>query len=208
VPSNVPIVSDPRGIAAIRKQYIGQGALLGHFGTFNPVVTSMLIAIVPPLLRRSNGASLLLIGGGSHAFRERLIREFPDLDGRVHAAGHVDTASLSLHLSACDVLIQPYPDGVTTRRSTVMAALAHGLSTVSTTGELTEPFWLQSGALAVAPAEESDAFVERALELLESPEKRAALGESGREFYQERFDIRHIVEAIRASGELPAKLEQ
>jgi glycosyltransferase involved in cell wall biosynthesis len=205
LPSTVPIVNDPRAVAAIRQQYAGQGLLLGHFGTFNPVITPMLSAIVPILLRRSNGASLLLIGTGSHAFRERLIREHPELDGKVHAVGQIDARDprLSLHLSACDVLLQPYPDGVTTRRTTIMAALAHGLATITTTGELTEPLWSKSGAVALAPAHDSDVFVELALEILESAEKRASLGENGREFYQTKFDIRHIVELLRASGEAP-----
>jgi hypothetical protein len=89
LPSNVPIANDPNGIAAIRRQYAGSGLLLGHFGTFNPVITPMLSAILPPLLRRSKNASLLLIGGGGHAFRERLISDCPDLDGRIHAVGQI-----------------------------------------------------------------------------------------------------------------------
>jgi glycosyltransferase involved in cell wall biosynthesis len=206
LPCNVPIAQDANAIAAIRKQCAGQGFLLGHFGTFNPVITPMLSAIVPPLLRKSNGASLLLIGGGGQAFRESLIRECSDLDGRVHAVGQISATDprLSLHLSACDVLLQPYPDGVTTRRTTIMAALAHGLATVTTTGELTEPLWSKSGAVALAPAHDSDAFVEAALEIMHSREKRAALGQNGREFYRTKFDIQHIVEQLRASGERPA----
>ncbi len=203
LPSNVPIANDSQGIAAIRKQYAGEGLLLGHFGTFNPAITPMLSAIVPPLLRRSNRASLLLIGGGSRAFRELLIRERPELDCRVHAAGQIDARDphLSLHLGACDVLLQPYPDGVTTRRTTIMAALAHGLATVTTTGELTEPLWRNSGAVALAPAYDSEAFVELTLEILGSAEKRASLGAMGREFYQGNFDIRHIVELLRAPSQ-------
>ena len=124
----------------------------------------------------------------------------------MHAVGQISATDprLSLHLSACDVLLQPYPDGVTTRRTTIMAALAHGLATVTTTGELTEPLWSKSGAVALAPAHDSDAFVEAALEIMHSREKRAALGQNGREFYRTKFDIQHIVEQLRASGERPA----
>jgi len=208
LPSNVPIEKDAGGIAAIQEQYAGPGLLLGHFGTFNPAITPMLSAIVPALLRRSNGSSLLLIGGGGPAFRERLIRECPDLEGRVHAVGQIDARDprLSWHLSACDALLQPYPDGVTTRRTTVMAALAHGLATITTSGELTEPLWSKSGAVVMAPADDSEAFVEAALGILESVEKRASLGQNGRKFYQRNFDIRHIVELLRGSGERPTEL--
>lgn len=203
LPSNVPITKDATGIASIRKQYAGSGLLLGHFGTFNPAITPMLRAIVPALLRKSNGTSLLLIGGGGPAFRERLIRECADLEGRVHAVGQIGASDprLSCHLSACDALLQPYPDGVTTRRTTVMAALAHGLATITTSGELTEPLWSKSGAVVMAPAGDSEAFVEAALGILECAEKRASLGENGAKFYHRNFDIRHIVALLRGAGE-------
>jgi len=205
LPSNVPVSNDPAGIAAIRREYARGGLLLGHFGTFNPAITPMLSAAVPALLRKATGASLLLIGGGGEAFRDRLIQEHPEFEGVVHAVGRIDAGDtrLSAHLGACDVMLQPYPDGVTTRRTTMMAALAHGVATVTTTGELTEPLWRTCGAARLAPAIDSEKFVALAQELLESGEKRAALGASGREFYQQNFDIRHIVELLRApSGRL------
>jgi glycosyltransferase involved in cell wall biosynthesis len=73
-------------------------------------------------------------------------------------------------------------------------------------GELTEPLWSKSGAVELAPAKDSDAFVEAAVEVLENAEKRASLGENGREFYQRKFDIQYIVEMLRASGEHSAEL--
>jgi glycosyltransferase involved in cell wall biosynthesis len=210
LPCNVPIANDPVGIAAIRKQYSAGGLLLGHFGTFNPAITPMVTAVVPPLLSRFRSASLLLIGPGGQEYREQLILQCPDLDGRVHAVGQIDARDprLSMHLGACDVLLQPYPDGITTRRTTIMAAMAHGIATVTTTGELTEPLWSKSGAVALAPAHDSDAFVESAREILENLEKRQALGANGREFYQRNFGIQHVVEVLRASGDRPAELSQ
>ena len=50
----------------------------------------------------------------------------PDWAPRVHAAGFLDGAALAAHLAACDVLMQPYPDGVTSRRTSVMACLSQG----------------------------------------------------------------------------------
>jgi hypothetical protein len=198
VPSNVPTVNDAAGAAAIRRQYAASGPLVGHFGTFGPPITPMLRAILPPLLRQASSVSMLLIGVGSSAFRENLIRECPDLANRVHATGKIEAGDrLSLHLSACDLLVQPFPDGVTSRRSTIMAALSHGRPTITTTGALTEPFWRTSGAVALAPAEASEAFVELAMRFLESPEERASLGQVGREFYRREFDIEHVVGLLR-----------
>jgi glycosyltransferase involved in cell wall biosynthesis len=198
VPSNVPTVNDAAGAAAIRRQYAASGLLVGHFGTFGPPIVPMLRAILPPLLRRANNASLLLIGVGSSAFRESLARECPDLANRIHATGKIEAGDrLSLHLSACDLLVQPFPDGVTSRRSTIMAALSHGRPTITTEGALTEPFWRKSGAVTLAPAGASEAFVELAIRFLENPEARASLGEAGRDFYRREFDIEHVVGLLR-----------
>jgi glycosyltransferase involved in cell wall biosynthesis len=147
---------------------------------------------------------MLLIGGGSSAFREGLIREYPELEDRIHAVGHVDAREpqLAAYLGACDLLIQPYPDGVTSRRTTVMAALSHGRPTISTSGDLTEPFWQSSGALMLTPAGAHDAFVDSAVQSLDNTPERLSLGESGQKFYTREFDIQHIVELLRA-GDRP-----
>ncbi len=208
VPSNVPRVNDPPAIAAIRGQYAAGGPLVGHFGTFGQPVTKMLEAIIPALLRQKENASMLLIGLGSSAFRDQLVRAYPDLANRLHATGKIEAGErLSLHLSACDLMLQPFPEGVTTRRSSLMAALSHGRATVTTAGALTEPFWRASGAVALVPAKDSAAFVESAVKFLESPEARASLGDAALELYRRQFDIQHVVRLLRGLNERGEELQ-
>ena len=45
---------------------------------------------------------------------------------------------------ACDLLVQPYPDGISSRRTSAMAGLALGVPVVTTTGHLTEPLWAET----------------------------------------------------------------
>jgi len=47
------------------------------------------------------------------------------------------------------VLLQPYEDGVTTRRGSIIAALALGVPVVTTTGRMTEPLWRASAAVTL-----------------------------------------------------------
>jgi glycosyltransferase involved in cell wall biosynthesis len=199
LPSNVPVLDDPAAVAAIRNRYSPGGVLIGHFGTFGPSITPMLSAILPRLLANASQASVILIGGGSAAFRSSFIGEHPNLAQRVNAIGHLDARdpSLSFHISACDLLIQPYPDGVTSRRTTAMAALSHGRPVVTTSGALTESFWKSSDALVLAEVEDADAFVSSVLGLLDNPTKRAGLAECARELYRSQFDIERIVCRLR-----------
>ena len=202
LPSTVPIADDPAASLRVKERYNAGGILVGHFGTFGSPITPMLRAIIPPLLRGSRNAAMILIGPGSANFREGLIRDFPDLEAALTAVGPIDARDprLSWHLGACDLLIQPFPDGVTGRRTSMMAALAHGRPTVTTSGPFTEPLWEESLAVALTPRDNLSAFVEAARGLIQNSDARTALGEAGQEFYRRHFAIEHVVDMLRSSG--------
>lgn len=198
VPSNVPVTGDLAAASIVRNQYGSGGPLIGHFGTFGSTITPLLQDIVPSLLRKASNASLLLIGQGSGNFRERLASECADLVGQISATGSVDDPErLSSYLSACDLMVQPYPDGVTTRRGTIMATLSHGRASITTSGVLTEPLWQSSGAVVLVPAGDAAAFVDSALQIIHNSQQRASLGRTAQEFYMREFDLRHNVERLR-----------
>lgn len=103
--------------------------------------------------------------------------------------GRLDAGELSLRLHASDVVLLPLTDGVSTRRTTLMAALAHGrpvlgLRGVNTDAELAAAH----DALALVPAGDRQAFARAAVELTSDPEQLHALGEAGRRLYEARYD--------------------
>ena len=61
---------------------------------------------------------------------ERFVRELErrrgSIAGRIFATSRLSPADVALHLAACDLLLQPYPDGVTARRTSVMAGFVNG----------------------------------------------------------------------------------
>ena len=141
VPSNVSTHSNPGESAAIRSRLgvADNERIVGHFGTFGGQIAELLARSLPPLLGAGSARMALLVGRGSREFLGRLLVSRPDLIGRLHATGGVDADSVSNHLRACDLLVQPYPDGVSSRRGSVMTGLALGLPIVSTSGPATEP---------------------------------------------------------------------
>ena len=202
VVSNVPVLDDPAGVKKIRARVAPAGGLiLGHFGTYDRHVAALLKRSVPALLARDRtGLAVLLLGRGSESMRDALIRRHPQLSGSLHAAGTLTASDLSRHISACDVMMQPYMDGVSSRRGSVMAALSHGVPVVTTSGRLTESLWAESGALALAPAEDVAALVKETERLLRDREARCRMGAAGRALYDERFDLRRIVAALREAA--------
>jgi glycosyltransferase involved in cell wall biosynthesis len=199
VPSNLPTDPPPEQVACIRRQLATDpGALiLGHFGTFGPLIVPELVGLLGPLLAADPRRIGLLIGPGGDRFARTLEEAYPTTKGRLFATGLSPGPAAASHLAACDLLLQPYPDGVTTRRGSLMAGLALGRAIVTTRGHLSEEFWDESGAVLLAPADNPGMALPAVEALLTDPERRARLGEQARLLYQRTFAIEHSIRRLR-----------
>lgn len=199
----IPVVDNPAALLQLRARYAPNNTLvIGHFGTYGRDRTTILKEAIPSLLRRHAETRALLLGRGGPTFRDELVRHHPEMSDRIFSPGHLPEPELSTHLSTCDILLQPFPDGISARRTTVMAGLAHARPIVSTLGALSETLWTQSGAVRLAPAEEVGEFVKLAEELISDPVTRRQLGEDGRQLYRQHFSLSHAITLLR--GGLPA----
>jgi glycosyltransferase involved in cell wall biosynthesis len=198
VASNIPVVDNPAGVKAIRERYaLAEGSIIGHFGTCDRYITELLLNSVPALLRGCPSQTIVLLGRGSELVRDELIRRQPELAGRVHATGALNPADLSMHISACDLMIQPYIDGVSSRRTSVMVALSHGVPIITTSGNLTEALWGESGAVTLIPVGDVMAMVNAARRLVSDPAARAGMSKAAKSLYDERFEVKRIISALR-----------
>ena len=200
MPSNLPVVEDCLEVQAIRRRrWPGNGPIVGHFGTYGDGISELLDGILPAILFDVPNAAALLIGRNSEGYRDRLIRKNPRIGRRVVATGVLRERDASLHISACDLMLQPYPDGISTRRTSAMAGLAHGRAVVTTAGHLTESLWAESGAIAISPVNEPLKNARLASDLLIDVKHRKQIGSAGRALYQSKFDISKIVAALCAA---------
>jgi glycosyltransferase involved in cell wall biosynthesis len=198
IPSNIEVRPDLNRRQAIHRRYAASGqTLLGHFGTYGKTIKEMLKAVLPDLLREREDLSVLLLGRHSEDFRSELTQACRGIEARLHATGGLEAVELSRHVSACDIMLQPYPDGVSTRRGSAMISLIHGKPLVTTAGFLTESLWVDSEAVALAPATEVHALKEQVNRLLDDVKRRQDLGEAANQLYRERFDVRHTIRRLR-----------
>lgn len=201
LPSNVPVRNDKAAIAELRARYAPAGqCIVGHFGTFGYPITPMLEEIVPRLLSVRPDAVLLFIGPKGPEFKERIVRNAPQFQGRIHATGAIPATEgrLSAHLAACDVMIQPYPDGVSSRRTSLLGPLSHGVPIVTTTGASTEPLWRESNAVAIVGARDIEQFVAEACRLLCDEGARESATKNAKILYARYFAIEKIADALRS----------
>lgn len=194
IPATIPADLPAGTVARPRKSGSG-GLLIGHFGTYGDHIARELDLLLPALLRRLSCARILLVGQGSEAFAQRLPS---NLRERVEGTGRLSGAQAAAALRACDLLVQPYPDGVTTRRTSMMAALTTSVPVLTTAGRLTESIWTETSGVALTPSGDVAALVGKAAALAADPAARAALGARGRDLYDERFALAHTIVRLRS----------
>ncbi len=184
----------PRGVGEQWRARLGVGKepLLGHFGLLHPSKgADLLVRAVAAALP---GARLLFVGGGTGAsdpgnapFAAALRAEVARLGlaERVHWTGSLPEGEAAAALRACDLVVLPFRDGASFRRSSLVAALALGCP-VLTTGPSSpaevslgagRPTLVDGESAALVPAGDVPALAEAISALLGDAGRRATLGE-------------------------------
>jgi glycosyltransferase involved in cell wall biosynthesis len=195
IPSNLPDDIDPRDVAFVRAR-LGTAPLVGHFGTYGALVTDLLEPAILALLIAVPDVRILLLGRGGPDFAAHLVSISQGVESRIVATGELEATSVSAHLAACDVLIQPYPDGISGRRTTAMAGLALGRPLVTTAGHLTEDDWAGSGAAVLTPVGRAEELAQAVMHLLTHPSEREALQVQGRAWYRAHFSVARTLDLL------------
>jgi glycosyltransferase involved in cell wall biosynthesis len=183
VGSNFP---DRRRHRARERRRLGvpaDGLVLACFGLHEPGrLESHVWSAVQAIASSARPVILLSLGSGQASDRRHGAL-------RVHTPGFLDDEAVARLLSTADMFLAPYGDGVSTRRTTVMAALQHGIPVVGTDGPLTDALLRQSSdALRLVPVQQRNRFAREVAALAASEEDRIALGRAGRKLYRSRFD--------------------
>ena len=198
-PSNLPDVAECAQVERIRRRYLGESGtrLIGHFGTYGVPIANAVGRTFSELLAREPAWTGLLMGRGSGEFAREQLRVHPELKGRLHATGNLPASEQAAHLAATDVLFQPFPDGITSRRGSAMAGLALGLPLVTTRGALTEPIWETERLVAFADAG-SGVGAADALAYWSTPSiERSALMLRAHDGYRRFFGWERVIETLR-----------
>jgi glycosyltransferase involved in cell wall biosynthesis len=199
IPSAIPRVDAAQAVCATRSTSIGPAAyLVGHFGSYGDHIAPLVRQTFMDLLSSDERIAGLCAGAGSDRFVKGMIARHPEFRGRLVASGRASADDISVQLQACDVLIQPYPDGVTTRRTSVMAGLANGCAVATTLGKLTEHVWQEAACVTMTPVRDSAALAHVVRELLADTAARERLRSRALAAYGMHFALQHTIHALRA----------
>jgi glycosyltransferase involved in cell wall biosynthesis len=201
VPGTIPVVQDTASVKAIRGKLLnGRSRLVGYFGTGGRYAVDAIRMAVSEMAQRDT--AFVCIGRGSDALSEYVRARVPDSSVAVSGTGALDRDQVSLHLQACDALLQPYPDGVSGRRTTTISALQHGVPVATTVGCLSEDFWTASAAVETVSVKSPSALGPAVLRLLD-PGRNQAARAGAVHLYKTYFDPTRTMTALLFPNEQP-----
>ncbi len=208
IPSNIPSIVGSRD-QPLRSRWcdqLGVKTLIGHFGTFGQEIFGLLLPAVLELEKATSELGFVLIGKGAENAATKLIARCPSLRNRIVFLDGADHRSVGEAIGSCNIMLQPYPDGITTRRGSAMAALANNTVIATNDGEHCEEFWAEEGLVSLAKRPGPECLRDEVLNLCRSAERRLKLSSKARAYYDRRFSVGSTVDAIRlAFGDIEPK---
>jgi glycosyltransferase involved in cell wall biosynthesis len=107
-------------------------------------------------------------------------------DVEVIRPGRLSAERLAAHLAAADLLLTPFADGVSTRRTSFMSGLQQQVAVVGTSGTRTDSV-LRSAGLELVEIGDVHAFAGRVALLAGADDHRASAAASGRALFESHF---------------------
>jgi glycosyltransferase involved in cell wall biosynthesis len=163
--------------------------LLGYFGFLNE--SKGADTLLEALAQLDERVHLVFIGGrtgasdpdNNAAFFAQLDAQIERLGllDRVHWTGFVEDEQVSAYLNSADLMVMPYRDGVSLRRGTLMAVLAHGRPLISTTPQIITPQLIHGENIWLVPSNDPSALSEAIATLRKQPETCQKLGNLARQ---------------------------
>lgn len=192
--SNLPDARSER--AAVRTELgLDDALVVATLSTGHPShMTAYVDASFRRLAREGHDVIFLQLGAG--ASRVDVPAAF-----RVVKPGAVPSFRLGALVAAADLMLCPFMDGVSTRRTSFMAGLCQAVAVVGTIGALTDPMLLRQN-LELVEIGNPSRFADRVATLSDDEEARAAAAAKGRRLFEAEFTWDTIAARLLAEIEL------
>jgi len=180
---------------------VKEETLLSYFGLLHESKgVETLFRALARLAKGGKRVKLLMVGGKigasdptttDYADRMEALARDLGLGDRLLWTGYLEDEEVSANLLASDICVLPYKDGVSLRRGSLMAALAHGLPIISTRPAIQVKELIEEENIVLVLPDDVEALATRIQELAASPGLRRRL-EQGAKRLSEAFSWERI----------------
>jgi len=131
-------------------------------------------------------AQLVVVGQAPESFHMSLTQATQESNRQsLIWLGPREPNTINLLMQAADLQLAPFVDGVSSRRSTVVAAMQHGLCVLTTEPRSIPGDPLRDSGLAMVPRGDAEAFASMAVQLLQQPLQRHQRALLGQQYYSD-----------------------
>jgi hypothetical protein len=193
ISSNIPLANTAASALRDRHNIRHGSIILTLFGGGNNLKWSLkyVRSLARHLEQQGIAHDWLLLGGVPRAWLPQA--------SSVIDPGYLPLPELSAYLAMTDVFLMPNWGGVSARRTTLMAAMEHGLPVVGTRGYMTESLLTKVEGVVLAEPNDIVGFCEAVVDLARDPKRRRRLGEANQIDFAENFTWKLIVQGLIAT---------
>jgi glycosyltransferase involved in cell wall biosynthesis len=204
--SNIPVsrsTDSEHGQERAHFRLPGTGPLAAHFGMVYPGKGLETLFEAMAQLHAKGRALHLVIAGetraGDQAYRQSLdaLAKRLGIDHAITWMGRLAGDEISRLFNTADLYVVPYDGGVSVRRGSLIAGLAHGLPVISTRSSRPSAYLEDGRDLALVPPKNPSALAEKIEDLLEHPDSARRLGRAARDAAA-RFSWERVARDTRA----------
>jgi len=198
VSSNIPLVAGSRDAVRSQLGISPETLVLGYFGTFHNFRMPHWVRDAARHVAPSGENALILYVGPHTEAVTQSLGNFPTI-----SEGRLSAEDVSLRLRAMDIYLAPFLDGVSTRRTSLISALQHGVPTVGTKGYHTDEMLSREDgkSLLLADVNDQQDFNKQVARLANDAALRETLSCNARTFFDDNFTWPRIASRMITSFE-------
>lgn len=184
VSSNIPKVPTDRTEIRESLGILPQTIVLGLFGRFHRQRRSDLIINAVHTLQARGLQILVMYIGHDCAGAKSELRDLPLL-----AEGPFSSEEISRRFAAIDIYLVPIDEGVSTRNTSFMVGLQHGIPTIATFGISTDSMLMQENgkAFLLTDSKIPDDFPKAVIDLALNPLQQQKLSDGAKQLFEREF---------------------
>ncbi|MEO1451560.1 MAG: glycosyltransferase family 4 protein, partial [Bacteroidota bacterium] len=186
--SNIPMMPQTDNFRRkLRANFADEGTCLLSFFGRNPRKVGIALETLTQLDEQGVKASLLLIGGFSEEWKDKLKSKASSLGvaERIHFTGYLPAEDIYAHLQATDIYLGMFEEGICLKSGTIAAALGAGLAIVGTHGDMTDPFFHSGENCLLVNELKPEAFTVAIRKIWQSPDALLRISQGARRAFQQ-----------------------